>query len=77
MAPFIKHYLSAVVVVLILAAVVATPAMAGKKNDTLTFTRYNQPPLRTQVGLAMNFHDLTVRYDNFIFEEIEAAAQTP
>ena len=46
-------------------------------NDTLIFTRYNQPPLRTQVGLAMNFHDLTVRYDNFIFEEIEAAAQTP
>jgi hypothetical protein len=46
-------------------------------NDTLIFTRYNQPARGAQVGLAMNFHDVTVSYDNFIFEEIEAAAETP
>lgn len=38
MAPWIQRSLSAVLVVLVVAAVVATPAMAGKKNDTLTFT---------------------------------------
>lgn len=42
-------------------------------NDTLIFTRYNQPALSVQVGLAIDLHDVTVRYDNFIFEEIEAA----
>ncbi len=46
-------------------------------NDSLIFTRYNQPAISAQVGLAMNFHDVTVRYDNFIFEEIEAAAEAP
>jgi hypothetical protein len=46
-------------------------------NDTLIFTRYNQPARAAQVGLAMNFHDVMVRYDNFIFEEIEAAAEAP
>jgi hypothetical protein len=42
-------------------------------NGRLIFTVYNKPAIDAMVGLGMNFHDVTVNYDNFVFEEIEAA----
>jgi hypothetical protein len=40
-------------------------------NSTLILAFYNQPAVEGMVGLAMNYHDMTVKYDNLIFEEIE------
>ena len=41
-------------------------------NGRLIFTLYNKPAYDAQVGLGINFHDVTVSYDNLVFEEIEA-----
>jgi len=40
-------------------------------NDVLLYSQYNQPALPAQVGLGMDFHDVTVSYDNFEYEELE------
>ncbi len=40
-------------------------------NDDLIHTLYNKPAYDAQVGLGINFHDVTVSYDNLVFEEIE------
>ena len=41
-------------------------------NGSLIFSLYNKPAYDAQVGLGINFHDVTVSYDNLVFEEIEA-----
>jgi hypothetical protein len=46
-------------------------------NGTMVFAQYNQPAVSAQVGLGMDFHDVTVSYDNFEYEEIEAVPATP
>ena len=42
-------------------------------NGQLIFTLYNKPAYDAQVGLGINFHDVTVSYDNLVYEEIEVA----
>ena len=42
-------------------------------NDDLIHTLYNKPAYDAQVGLGINFHDVTVSYDNLVYEEIEVA----
>ena len=39
-------------------------------NSQPIYTFYNRPATESMVGLAMNFHDVTVKYDNLIYEEI-------
>ena len=45
-------------------------------NDLLIFTLYNRPAADAQVGLAMDYHDVTVNYDNWLYEEIEVGTVT-
>ncbi len=42
-------------------------------NGKLIFSLYNKPARDAQVGLGINFHDVTVKYDNLVFEEIESS----
>lgn len=39
-------------------------------NSQPVYTFYNRPATESMVGLAINFHDVTVKYDNLIYEEI-------
>ena len=42
-------------------------------NSTLIHTIYDRPAVNGLVGMGMDFHDVTARSDNLIYEEIEAA----
>lgn len=41
-------------------------------NGGILYVFYSQPAVPTLAGLGMSFHSMTVAFDNFLFEEIEA-----
>lgn len=41
-------------------------------GKAVMYVLYSQPAVPTQAGLGMSFHSMTVAYDNFTYEELDA-----